>query len=158
MLNTIRLFIYFCLEEMVISNQNYFRVLTYGRLKYLELITLHIFQIKKRNEDTVHIDVNNTSNFEDFINLHIDYKCSEHEILSIKGRLEYLFIFLDFLDGQLNSSIIEYWIDNIVKKSTTGWIEYRKTALRYLDYVKKGSIDLSHIYIKGTFLIDKLPE
>lgn len=158
MLNTIRLFIYFCLEEMVISNQNYFRVLTYGRLKYLELITLHIFQIEKRNEDTVHIDINNTSNFEDFINLHIDYNCSEREILSVKGRLEYLFIFLDFLDGQLNPSIIEYWIDNIVKKSTTGWIEYRKTALRYLDYVKKGSIDLSHIYIKGTFLIDKLPE
>lgn len=147
MLNTIRLFIYFCLEEMVISNQNYFRVLTYGRLKYLELITLHIFQIEKRNEDTVHIDINSTSNFEDFINLHIDYNCSEREILSVKGRLEYLFIFLDFLDGQLNPSIIEYWIDNIVKKSTTGWIEYRKTALRYLDYVKKGSIDLSHIYI-----------
>lgn len=158
MLNTIRLFIYFCLEEMVISNQNYYRVLSCGRLRYLELITSHIFQIKTRNEDTVHIDVNNTTHFEEFINLHIDYKCSEQEVLSIKGRLECLFIFLDFLDGHLNSSIIEYWIDNIVKKSTTGWIEYRKTALRYLDYVKKGRIDLSHIYKKRIFLIDKLPE
>lgn len=158
MLNTIRLFIYFCLEEMVISNQNYYRVLSCGRLRYLELITSHIFQIKTRNQDTVHIDVNNTTHFEEFINLHIDYKCSEQEVLSIKGRLECLFIFLDFLDGHLNSSIIEYWINNIVKKSTTGWIEYRKTALRYLDYVKKGRIDLSHIYKKGIFLIDKLPE
>lgn len=157
MLNTIRLFICFCLENMVIFNQNYYRVFTYGRLKYLELITSHRFEIEITN-DTVHIDINNTSNFKEFINLHIDYNCSELEISSIKGRLEYLFIFLDFLDGQLNQSIVEYWINNIVKKSTTGWIDYRKTALRYLDYVEKGCVDLSHVYIKGTFLIDKLPE
>lgn len=157
MLNTIRLFIYFCLKNMVIFNQNYYRVFTYGRLKYLELITSHIFEIEIKN-DTVHIDVNNMSNFEEFINLHIDYNCSESELLSIKGRLEYLFIFLDFIDGQLNQSIVEYWIDNIIKRLTTGWIDYRKTALRYLDYVEKGCVDLSHIYIKGTFLIDKLPE
>lgn len=156
-LNTIRLFIYFCLENMIISNLNFYRVFTYIRLKYLELITSHIFEIEIKN-DTVPIDVNNMSNFEEFINLHIDYNCSEREILSIKGRLEYLFIFLDFLDGQINQSIVEYWIDNIIKRSTTGWIDYRKTALRYLDYVEKGCVDLSHVYIKGTFLIDKLPE
>lgn len=157
MLNTIRLFIHFYLENMIISNQNFYRVFTYGRLKYLELITSHIFETVI-TDDTVHIDVNNTSNFKEFINSHIDYNCSEREVSSIIGRLEYLFIFLDFLDGQLNQSIVEYWIDNIVKKSTTGWIEYRKTALRYLDYMQKGCVDLSHVYTKGTFLIDKLPK
>lgn len=93
---------------MAISNQNYSHVLTYGRLKYLELITSHAFEIEIINEGAVHIDVNNISNFKNFIIPHIDYNCSESEISSIKGRLEYLFIFLDFLDSRLNQSIIEY--------------------------------------------------
>ena len=131
---------------------------TINHLQYLrsKLIKDDIIPLTDDAGSTFSQDFFCNSYVNSFIAVMREYNYSKKKIEHMKCQLNLFHLFLHLIDYKYSPRIIEYWTDNIIKPISKGYLSYRNTVLRYINYIQD-KLNSQEINLKFTkFNIEKI--